>query len=93
LDTKSKSASEVLTNMLISYPIHFFANYFMLPIYAPDIVAAQNDFLALTIPNLWLGVWFSIISFIRQFVLRRYFEKLSENTNIGGILKKIIKHI
>lgn len=91
MDARKKSASEVLTNMAISYPIHFISNYFILPFYASDIVAADGDWIAMTVPNLWLGVWFSIISFLRQYGLRRLYERLPKDATTLFIFKKLLR--
>ena len=93
-DTKKKTVSEVLTNMTISYPIHFLANYIILPFYALAMYEAGHDFWQFTIINLQLGVWFTVVSFIRLFVLRRIFNKMAPN-DIGydRLLRRVWKAI
>ena len=76
-DSKKKTTSEVLTNMVISFPIHFAANFIILPFYGADIQNNGHDFLASSWTFLQLGGWFTIVSFIRLFILRRIFNRFA----------------
>ncbi len=92
-DSKKKSISEVLTNMAISYPIHFIANYIILPYYAPGMYAAAGDFWAFSIINLQLGLWFTIVSFIRLYCFRRLFNHYGPNETILTLLNRLYKRV
>lgn len=92
-DTKKKSISEVLTNMAISYPIHFFANYLIIPSYATEIFNAGYNFWEFTIINLQLGFWFTVISFIRLYLLRRLYAHYGPEETALTLIKRGIRRI
>ena len=92
-DTKRKSISEVITNMAISYPIHFVANYTIIPFYATDIYNAGYDFGAFTIINLQLGLWFTIVSFIRLYCLRRLYAHYGPRENALSLITRGVRRL
>jgi hypothetical protein len=65
--SKRSSAREVLVNILIGYGISFAANAVILPLYGFQISMHQN---------LQIGAVFTVISIVRAYVIRRYFNHL-----------------
>lgn len=66
--TKFGSAVEVSLNLAVGYLINFTANLLILPLFG---------FRTLTVAkNLEIGVLFTVISILRQYVLRRWFNSL-----------------
>jgi len=92
-DSKKKSISEVVTNMAISYPIHFLANYIIIPAYATDIFNAGYDFWAFTVINLQLGLWFTIVSFVRLYLLRRLYNHYGPHETALTLIRRGIRRI
>ena len=92
-DSKKKSISEVITNMGISYPIHFIANYTIIPAYATEIYNAGYDFGAFTVINLQLGLWFTIVSFVRLYLLRRLYAHYGPRETGLSLIKRGIRRI
>jgi len=88
-DSRWKSTSEVLTNMGISLPIHYLANFLILPPYAESI---QGDFETQAIVYLHLAFWFSLVSFVRQFALRRLFNHWGPSETGYSVIIKIFKN-
>jgi len=92
-DSKMKSISEVLTNMAVSLPIHYFANFIILPPYAADITAAAGDFGLQVVVYGHLAVWFSIVSFIRQYLFRRLFDHFGKDETALSLIKRGIRRL
>jgi hypothetical protein len=66
--TKIGSAVEVGLNLLVGYTINFTANILILPLFG---------FKSLTVvKNLEIGLVFTVISILRQYIIRRYFNGL-----------------
>jgi hypothetical protein len=67
MQSKKRSKQEALTNIAIGYTINCVANILLLPhLWNPNhpVVSANA-----------IGVVFTIISFIRQYALRRWYNK------------------
>ena len=92
-DSKKKSISEVITNMGISYPIHFIANFTIIPAYETEIYNAGYDFGAFTEINLQLGLWFTIVSFVRLYLLRRLYNHYGPRENAYSLLLRGIRRL
>ena len=65
--SKARSAKEATTNILIGYTINYTANIALLPV----LWDAERPFLSAHL----IGIAFTLISFIRQYVIRRWFSK------------------
>lgn len=65
--SKLGSMIEVLVNILIGFAINFVANMFILPYFGFDISFGTN---------IKIGLAYTIVSIVRSYVIRRYFEKL-----------------
>ena len=64
--SKSRSWKEAFTNIAIGYLINFVANLVVFPMFGYNITIADN---------IIIGLVFTVISVIRQYVVRRYFNK------------------
>jgi hypothetical protein len=82
-DSKLKSATEAITNLIPGFAIAYLSNMYVLPLYAEGI-AASDSFTMLQI-----GVWYTIISLARSYVLRRVFERLGEKENFYTLIRRI----
>ena len=64
--SKSRSWKEAWTNIAIGYCVNFVANIVVFPMFGYNITIADN---------IVIGLVFTVISVIRQYVVRRYFNK------------------
>jgi len=71
MQTKIHSFIESCTNIFIGYIVAIASQLLIFPIF--DIHISITD-------NLMIGVWFTVISIIRSYVLRRWFTKRTERT-------------
>ena len=65
MQTKKQSALEAIMNILFGYSVNFTANMFILPMFGFDISIGQN---------MALGVLYTLISFVRSYIIRRYYN-------------------
>lgn len=65
MQTRKQSAIEALMNIVIGYTINFIANLTLFPLFGWDISIQQN---------LLLGVLYTLISFARSYMLRRFYN-------------------
>ena len=72
MQTKFQSFVEAIINILIGYSVAILSQLIVFPIF--DIEVPLSD-------NLLIGLWFTAISLIRSYVLRRYFNKLTKAKN------------
>lgn len=63
--SKLNSFIESCTNVAIGFGFNFIANMFIMPLVGFNITVTQN---------LLLGFWFTVISIIRSYLVRRYFN-------------------
>ena len=77
--TKFGSFVEAWANIFIGFTINFIANLLILPLFG---------FANLTLwKNFQIGIMFTVVSLVRQYVLRRYFNGLKfghDNKPAGG---------
>lgn len=66
MQTKRGSFIEAVVNVVLGYWISFTANALVLPYFGFHITTKQN---------LQIGVIFTVISLVRSYVIRRYFNK------------------
>ena len=69
-DSRKKSLVETLLDIFLGFLMFLPVNYFVLPLLAGPI-AEYNILTAIQI-----GIMFSVISLVRKFALRRWFEKM-----------------
>lgn len=65
--TRKGSLAEALINVLIGYGINLIANALIFPLFGWHISLKQN---------IALGVFYTIISIVRSYFIRRWFNKL-----------------
>ncbi len=70
MQTKYQSLIESLTNILIGYLAALLSQVLIFPLF--DIYVSLQD-------NLLIGLYFTIISLIRSYLVRRYFNKRIKN--------------
>ena len=66
MQSKKQSLIESLTNIFIGYFVALASQMAIFPLF--DIHISVSD-------NIWIGVWFTVISIIRSYVVRRVFNK------------------
>jgi hypothetical protein len=69
MQSKWHSAIESMTNVAIGYGVALASQLLIFPFY--DIDISLQD-------NIAIGVWFTLISLVRSYVIRRYFTKRTE---------------
>jgi hypothetical protein len=67
MQTRLQSAAESVLNVLIGYGVAVVSQLFIFPPYGIHISLSTN---------LWLGMWFTVISLIRSYGVRRFFNWL-----------------
>lgn len=73
MQSVKRSWYEAWTNILIGYGVNYVANLIILPMFG---------FTSLTVAkNLELGVIYTVISLLRQFCVRRWFNKKDGDKN------------
>ena len=70
MQTKYQSLIESLTNILIGYLTALLSQVLIFPLF--DIDVSFQD-------NLLIGLYFTIISLLRSYLVRRYFNKRIDN--------------
>jgi hypothetical protein len=65
MQTRLESLIESLTNILIGYGVAFASQLVIFPYFDIHIPFTTN---------LWIGAWFTLVSLIRSYVLRRWFN-------------------
>ena len=72
MQTKKQSLLESLTNVLIGYSTAFVSQLLIFPLFSIDVTIGDN---------LLIGLYFTLISLVRSYVVRRYFNKKLWKTN------------
>lgn len=87
MDSKLKSLSEVIVNLLIGFTLGYITNFIILPPYADGI--ANYDHWAF----LQIGMWYTIVSLVRQYAFRRLFERFGDNENMYTLAVKGVRYL
>ena len=66
--TKIHSMLESVTNVLIGYGVATLSQFIIFPLYDIHIPLSQN---------LEMGIWFTVVSVVRSYILRRWFNKIA----------------
>ena len=66
MQTKKQSLLESLTNVLIGYSTAFVSQLLIFPLFSISVTIGDN---------LLIGLYFTLISLVRSYVVRRYFNK------------------
>jgi len=67
MQSKKGSLIETMTNIVIGYWISFLANWIILPMFGFHVSMSQN---------LQIGLLFTVVSVIRSYALRRFYNWL-----------------
>ena len=70
MQTKYQSLIESLTNILIGYLTALLSQVLIFPLFDIDVTFQDN---------LLIGLYFTIISLLRSYLVRRYFNKRIDN--------------
>lgn len=82
-DSKLKSATESIVNIIPGFLIAYLSNLYILPLFADGIAASDE------LTMLQIGFWYTIISLVRSYVFRRLFERLGERENFYTLVNRI----
>jgi len=66
MQTKKQSLIESITNVIIGYIVAVISNAAILPLFGVNLAFGDS---------MLIGVWFTVISLIRGYCVRRYFNK------------------
>jgi hypothetical protein len=67
MQTRTQSAIESVANVLVGYLVALASQLLVFPMFGIDIPLSSN---------LAIGAWFTVISLLRSYVLRRWFNGL-----------------
>lgn len=78
------SGIETATNIAIGYFIALASQLALFPFFGINIELKTN---------IYIGLWFTAISIVRSYALRRYFNQKEFAKNIGSFIRtKILRH-
>lgn len=66
MQTRKRSFVESITNVVVGFGVSFISMYLILPLFGHNISLSNN---------LYMGIWFTVISIIRSYCLRRLFTR------------------
>jgi hypothetical protein len=66
--TKTHSLIESATNILIGYTVALVSQLVIFPMYGINIPLSDN---------IAIGAWFTVVSLVRSYVIRRWFNKIT----------------
>ncbi len=69
VQSRKNSLIESLTNVFIGYVVALMSQLLIFPIYGGTFTFEQN---------LYIGLWFTLVSVVRSYVIRRWFTKKTE---------------
>ena len=69
MQTRKQSLLESITNIVIGYVVALFSQFIIFPLLGYDIPIKDN---------MLIGLWFTGVSIIRSYCLRRFFNKYSK---------------
>lgn len=84
-DTKLKSLTESIVNIIPGFAVAYLSNLYILPLFAEGIAVSDH------FTMLQIGFWYTIISILRSYVFRRLFERLGEKENFYTLVRRIWK--
>ena len=70
MQNKKSSMTESLVNVLIGYLIALISQLIIFPVFGVNLPLSDN---------LLIGLWFTVISIIRSYLVRRYFNGKQAN--------------
>jgi hypothetical protein len=72
VQSKLSSFKETLTQTLIGYVVSLAGQFIIYPVYGHTFTVLEN---------LQIGVWFLLLSLVRGYVIRRFFNKKVKHAN------------
>lgn len=63
--TRKESAIEAVVNIVVGYSVNIAANFAIFPLFGWEITLEQN---------LLIGVFYTVVSFVRSYGLRRFYN-------------------
>jgi hypothetical protein len=66
MQSRKRSITESLTNIAVGMVVAVASQYVIFPMFGIEITFGEH---------LWITVWFTAISIVRSYLLRRYFNK------------------
>jgi hypothetical protein len=63
--TRKESAIEAVVNIVVGYSVNIAANFAIFPLFGWHITLEQN---------LMIGVFYTVVSFVRSYALRRFYN-------------------
>ena len=87
MDSRKKSLSEGLINLIPGFIIAYSSTFVILPPFTEGIKASDPLILAI------IALSYTGISLLRMYVLRRLFARLGENENLYTLIKRLGKKI
>ena len=88
-DSKLKSISESFANIIIGFPINYCANLLILPFYLDGWGTVEESLQSAFV----IGVWFTIVSIIRTYGLRRLFNHYGKNETLLSLTIRGVRRI
>jgi hypothetical protein len=67
MQTRAQSAIESVANVLVGYGVALASQLVIFPRFGIEVPLSTN---------LWIGAWFTAVSLVRSYVLRRWFNGL-----------------
>ena len=66
MQSRRRSITESLTNIAVGMVVAVASQYLIFPMFGIEITFGEH---------MWITVWFTVISIVRSYLLRRYFNK------------------
>ena len=88
-DSKLKSISESFANIVIGFPINYGANLLIIPFFLDGWNTVEESLAS----AFYIGFWFTVVSVLRTYGLRRLFNRYGKNENLLTLTIRLGKHI
>ena len=86
-DSKLKSISESFANIIIGFPINYGANLAILPFFLDGWNTLEESLAT----AFYIGFWFTVVSVVRTYALRRLFNRYGKNENLYTLTIRGVK--
>ena len=88
-DSKLKSISESFANIIIGFPINYGANLVILPFFLDGWNTIEESLAT----AFYIGFWFTVVSVLRTYGLRRLFNHYGKNENLLSLTIRGVRSI
>lgn len=92
-DSRLKSFTETMANIAVGYPINHLANVVILLPFAPHLAEVTLKHGALSVETqmsiVAMGMLFTVVSVVRSYLLRRFFERFGEKENAYTLMLRV----